>query len=82
MATTFSIHSEVLRLFGELDGHKVAEIVALNPSLYELEITAAYIAGVDDVMGKERLALTGKSAKLYEIATRDELTAEDQYRRE
>lgn len=80
MAKTFFIHQEILRLFGTLDGHKLTEIEALDPSLDELEIAAAYIAGMDDVMGKERLPLSGKPARLYEIATRDELPGEDEYR--
>jgi hypothetical protein len=81
MATKLSMHSEVQRLFGTLDDHKAGEIGELNPSLDELEITAAYLAGMDDVMGKERQALTGKAAKIYEIVTRDDLMGEDEYPR-
>jgi len=79
MATTLSIYPEIRRLFGALDGHKLAQIEKLNPSLDDLEITAAYLAGMDDIMGKQRLPLTGKAAKIYEIATRDEFPDEDRY---
>jgi hypothetical protein len=80
MASKSSIHSETLRLFGDLDDHKTRQIDKLNPTLNELEIAAAYLAGMDDIMGKERLPLTGIAAEVYEIVTRDEIPAEDEYR--
>ena len=73
--------SEILRLFGTIDDHRVEEIIELNPSLAELEVTAAYVAGINDVMGKEHLPLSGKSAKIYEIVTWDTVPDEDEYRR-
>jgi hypothetical protein len=82
MATKSSIHSEVLRLFGTLDDHKVAQIDELNPSQDELEITAVYLAGMDDIMGKERKPLTGKPARIFDIVSRDEFLVEDEYRQE
>jgi len=82
METKLSIHAEVLRLFGALDGHKVREIVTLKPSVEELEVTAAYLAGMDDIMGKERRPLTGNAASIYAIVTRDEAFGEDEYFRE
>jgi hypothetical protein len=63
-----------------LDDHKTRQIDRLNPTLNELEIAAAYLAGMDDIMGKERLPLIGKAAEIYEIVTRDELPVEDEYR--
>ncbi len=80
MAKQSSIHSDILRLFGELDDHKVEEIIELNPSLDELEVTAAYVAGMNDVMGKEHHPLTGKAGQVYEVATRDEPLVEEEYR--
>ena len=80
MATKSILGSEALRLFGALDDHKVVQITELNPSLDELEITAAYLAGMDDIMGKERLPLTGKTARIYDIVTRDEVPGEEEYR--
>lgn len=74
-------HSEILRLFGAIDDHKAEEIIELNPSPDELEVTAAYVAGMNDVMGKEHHPLTGKAAKIYEIVTRDTTPGEDEYRR-
>jgi len=81
MATESPTHSEILRLFGTIDDHKAEEIIELNPSPDELEVTAAYIAGLNDVMGKEHHPLAGKAAKIYEIVTRDDTLGEDEYRR-
>lgn len=81
MATKLPVHSEIMRLFGALDDHKVAQIEKLNPSLDELEITASYLAGMDDIMGKERHPLSGKPASIYDIVSRDEFPADDEYPR-
>lgn len=80
MATESSIYSEILRLFGPLDDHRARQIAELKPTLNELEISAAYLAGIDDVMGKQGLPLTGKPAAIYDIVTRDEALFEDDYR--
>ena len=81
MASESFTHSEILRLFGTIEDHRTEEIIELNPSLDELEITAAYVAGLDDVMGKEHHPLTGKAAQIYEIVTRDEIRGEEAYPR-
>jgi hypothetical protein len=82
MATESPIYSEILRLFGSLDGHKARQIADLKPTLNELEITAAYLAGIDDVMGKQGLPLTGKPALVYDIVIRDEALFEDDFRKD
>jgi hypothetical protein len=81
MKTKPSIQSEILRLFGLLDDHKIRQIIGLKPSLDDLEITAAYLAGLDDVMGKEHHPLTGPAATIYEIVCREDPFADDDYRR-
>lgn len=80
MTTKSSNHSEIIRLLGTLDDHRLSLIDELDPSLAELEITAAYLAGMDDIMGEERQPLTGKVAKIYEIVTSDEYPGEEEYR--
>jgi hypothetical protein len=81
MASETLTRSEILRLFGAIEDHRTEEIIELNPSLNELEVTAAYVAGLDDVMGKERHPLTGKAARIYEIVTRDYIPGEEVYPR-
>ena len=81
MATDISVYSEILHLFGPIDDHKAVEIMDLQPSPAELEIAAAYFAGMTDVMGEERQPLAGNAAKIYEIVSRDEPLPEEESRR-
>jgi hypothetical protein len=53
----------------------------LQLSPVELEIAAAYFAGMTDVMGEERQPLSGNVAKIYEIVSRDEPLLEEENRR-
>lgn len=80
MATESITRSEILRLFGIIDDHKVVEIIDLDPSPDELEIVESYLAGMTDVMGEEGHPLSGKAAKIFEIVTRDDPLIEDEYR--
>ncbi len=81
MATNPLTHSEVVRLFGTIDDHKAAEIIALNPTPVELDVVESYLAGMTDVMGKERIPLTGKTARIFEIIMRDEPFEDEDFRR-
>jgi len=73
--------SDIRRMFATIDDHKAVEIMQLEPSLEELEVSLAYLADVTDVMGKERRPLAGKSAMIYEIVIRDEFSEEEEARR-
>ncbi len=70
-------HEDLVRLFGQIDDHSAAEILALRPSLEDLEEAAAYVAGESDVMGEERHPLASIVASVYEVITRDEAQDED-----
>jgi len=78
MATETSIHSELLNLFGPIDAHRALEIMKLHPSPIDLEVAFAYFAGMTDVMGEERLSLSGTAARIYEIVSRDEALLEEE----
>lgn len=65
-------HADILRMFGPIDDHRAMEIMKLNPSWQELEVTLAYLADMTDVMGEERMPLSGRAAGIYDIVTRDE----------
>ena len=80
MGTVTARHSDILHLFGPIADHLVREILDLRPSLTEMEVAAAYIAGLTDVMGEARAPLTGKAARIYEIVSRDELLDEEEHR--
>jgi hypothetical protein len=77
MTTSTSIHSEIIHLFGPVEDHRIVEIMDLQPSGADLEVAAAYFAGMTDVMGDERQPLSGTAAKVYEIISRDEELLEE-----
>ena len=62
---------DVIHLFGEVNDHRVVEILKTGANLEELEETAAWLAGESDVMGEARLPLTGRAGQVYEILARD-----------
>ena len=77
MATQTSTHSDILHLFGPIEDHLAREILDLQPTPAELEVVAAYIAGLTDVMGQARLPLAGNAARIYDIVSRDEVLLEE-----
>lgn len=58
---------EVVRLVGDLEDAKVAEILAIAPTLEELEEAVAWAESESDVMGELEKSLSGASARVYEI---------------
>jgi len=78
MATATSTHSDIQHLFGPIEDHLAREILDLDPTLAELEVAAAYFAGMTDVMGEERTPLSGNAALIYEIVRREEELAEEE----
>ena len=73
MNTKMPTRDDVIHLLGDISDHKVVEILETGATLEQLEEAAAWLAGESDVMGEERLPLTGAAAKAYEIIARDEL---------
>jgi hypothetical protein len=80
MTTETCTHADILHRFGPIADHLASEILDLRPSPGELEVAAAYIAGLTDVMGEVRAPLTGKAARVFEIVSRDELLDEEELR--
>lgn len=64
--------ADVVRLFGDIEDHKIVEILATGASFREMEEAAAWLVREDDVMGNLRRPLTGKAARVYEIVGREE----------
>jgi hypothetical protein len=58
---------EVQRLLGELGAARVAAVLALQPSLEELEEAAAWMAGEGDVPAQAGHPLAGKAAAIFDI---------------
>ncbi len=65
-------HDEIMRAVGALSDAKVAAIEATGASLIEIEEAVAWVGGESDVMGKQRIPLTGVVAAVSEILTTDE----------
>src|SRR5262249_4276862 len=60
------------RLLGDADESKIAEILAVKPTIWELEEAAIWHRGDGDVLGKSGRALSGKSARIFEILSADD----------
>lgn len=71
-------YEELVRLVGELEPARLAEIEKLQATVEEIEEAVAYAGGEDDVMGEARIPLIGRAAEVYEIITSDEALDEEQ----
>jgi hypothetical protein len=81
MATATSTRSDIQHIFGPIEDHLASEILELRPTLADLEVAAAYAAGMTDVMGEVRRPLSGNAARIYDIVSRDAALAEEDDRR-
>jgi len=63
---------DVLRVAGDIDEHKVIDILALNPTVEEVEEAALWATGDGDILGRTGRPLAGIVADIYEILTADE----------
>jgi len=70
-------YEELVRLVGELEPARLAEIEKLQATIEEIEEAVAYAAGEDDVMGEARIPLIGRAAEVYEIIQIDEAMDEE-----
>ena len=61
---------DVQRLFGEISGHDVAEILESGASLNDLEEVSAHLAGETDVMGELERPMTGHALRIFEMLRR------------
>ena len=60
------------RLLGEADEGKIAEVLAVQPTIWELEEAAIWHRGDGDVLGKTGRPLSGKAARIFEILAADD----------
>lgn len=71
-------YDELVRLVGELEPVRLAEIEQLQATVNEIEEAVAFAAGEDDVMGEARVPLIGRAAEVYEILIADEAMDDEQ----
>ncbi|MDI9847441.1 hypothetical protein QM467_05125 [Rhodoblastus sp. 17X3] len=64
--------AELTRILGDIDDVKVVEILALNPSLDDLEEAAAWLIGNRDVLARDGRALTSAASAIVELLATDE----------
>lgn len=60
------------RLLGDADDSKIAEVLAVQPTIWELEEAAIWHRGDGDVLGKKGYPLSGKAAQIFEILSADD----------
>lgn len=68
----FASRDDVERVVGDMDEATVLEILALQPTLAELEEAAVWARGEGDVIGKSGHALSGVCAEIYDLLTADD----------
>jgi len=67
----------IVRLFGDIEDHKIVEIQATQASREELEEVAMWLAKQSAVMGELRKPLSSVAAEIYEILTGENEFPED-----
>lgn len=71
MSTQQITRDDIIHLFGEVNDHRVVEILEIDASLEDLEEASTWLADESDVMGEARIPLTGRAGQVYEILARD-----------
>lgn len=64
--------TDLVRLLGDLDDEQIVEILALNPSVAEVEQAALWVAGQGEELARKGHALMGVVASIVDIVTDDE----------
>ena len=65
-------HDDLLRILGEIDERKALDILALHPTVADIEEAAIWVGGDGDVLAKAGQPLTGIAAEIFDILTADE----------
>ena len=63
---------DLKRLLGDIDAHKMAEIIASGATLAELEQVSFHLSRQTDVMGDLQRPLSGRARMIYDLVRRDE----------
>ena len=71
-------HDLIPTIAGEMADAKIAAILATEATVEDLEEAVAWASGESDVMGEERLPLSGLASVVYDILTADEAYEDDE----
>jgi hypothetical protein len=63
---------DVVRLFGHIEDEAVAEVLALMPTIAELEEAQAWVVGQGDVLARSGHPQTPRIAAILDIVAEDE----------
>ena len=69
---TTATPEDLLRIIRELDADVVAEILALHPTVTDLEVVAMILTGDSDILGKTGRSQTGIIAEIVDILADDD----------
>lgn len=64
--------SDLTRILGDLDDAQISEILALHPTLSEVEQAALWAEGEGEVLSGSGHTLSGVVAEIVDIVTADE----------
>jgi hypothetical protein len=64
---SWATHADLMRLVGDLDERKALEILALHPTISEIEQAVLWTAGDGDILAKGGHPLTGTAAEVLDI---------------
>lgn len=67
---------EIKAVLGDIDDNKIIEILALKPSLVDLEAAVMWLAGDSDILAKDGYQLSEAAAQIVDILAMDEDEAE------
>lgn len=60
-------HDDIVRMVGDLEDSKISTILAMGPTVEELDEAIAWAEAESDVMGELEKPLSGVAAQVYEI---------------
>jgi hypothetical protein len=64
--------SDLHQILGDLDDSTAVAILALHPSVAQLEEARVWLNGGGDILGKEHRPLDGVIAQIFDMLTADE----------
>jgi len=67
-----SSHVDLMRILGEVDDAAIVEILALKPTLQEVEEAALWVTGNRDILAKDGHPCGGVVAAIVEIMISDD----------
>ncbi len=65
-------HEDLAKVLPDLDDARALEILALTPTVAEIEQAALWASGDGDILDRSGHPLHGKVARIFEILVRDE----------